>query len=94
VARILLGAMLATLISGLVVLLYLLTTSYTTSFGFLGTPLINYVTAYDYGDAFDTSEVLTVIVARFLLGFGLAWAPLTMAVASVEWFGSLFRSED
>lgn len=92
--QILLGAMLATFIGGLGVLIYLVTTVYTTSYAFLGTPLINYVTTHEYGNAFDTSESLTVIVARFLLGFGLTWAPLTMGVAFVEWLGRQFRSND
>jgi len=92
--QVLLGAMLATFVGALGVLIYLLTSSYSSAYVYLlpGSPLINYVTTYEYGDAFDTSEVLTVMVARFLLGFGLTWAPLTMVVAFLDWLGRQFRS--
>lgn len=74
------GAVLATMVAAISVLIYLVNTG--VGGGFLSTPLINYVTGASFGSsAFQSTEALFVITARFFLCFGGSWLPLAALAA-------------
>lgn len=96
------GASLAVFISTLWILAYLWTTTITTSLELLSEPLTGssglgtfILLEYVVGVPLDrlgemASEVLFVIVSRFILGFGLSWLPLTIVVAWIR-YGAFWK---
>ena len=76
------GAILASLIGTLWVLHYLVTTVY----GLYGvaSSLLDYVVGAEHNLDVFGSEALFVIVTRFLIAFGLSWAPITTLIAVIR----------
>ena len=75
------GAVIATTIATLWVYAYLTSISVVTSISIASysRSLFDYVTGDAIGsDAFQSIEPLFVIVARFILGFGMSWGPSTL----------------
>lgn len=74
------GAMFASLIGAFWVLNYL------NSIAILYAPLVEYVTGATFGasTAFQSTETLFVMVARFILAFGFSWTPITLLIALLD----------
>ena len=76
------GAVIAALIGTLWVLQYLLNTQY----GYMGTghSLMQYVTSDAHNITEFASEASFIITARFLIAFGISWAPVTAIIAIIK----------
>jgi hypothetical protein len=77
------GAVIASLIGTLWVLHYLLTTTY--GLMMAGTPLLNYVLGQAHNLEVFGAEATFVVISRFLIAFGLSWAPLTAIIGAIRW---------
>jgi len=80
------GAIFSSLIGILWVLHYLLTTQYGVSMygGVIGSSLLEYVVGTAHNLDVFGSEALFVVVTRFLIAFGLSWAPVTALIAAIR----------
>lgn len=76
------GAVISALIASMWVLHYL----FTTVFGFLYHSMWEYVTGQAFNLETAGAEALFVVVTRFLLAFGISWAPVTFLVALIRKF--------
>ncbi len=54
--------------------------------GLIGSSLLEYVTGQAYNMETYATEAAFVVITRFLLAFGFAWAPVTFVVAVIRKF--------
>jgi len=84
------GAMIASLLGALWVINYL--TSFVTSYaGIPVSSLLDYVIGATSGSSAITVEMLFVVVARFIIAFGVSWGPITFLVSLIGFGRAILR---
>ncbi|HJL69574.1 MAG TPA: hypothetical protein QGI30_01780 [Anaerolineales bacterium] len=79
------GAVLAAFFAALWVIDYTMNTSWGERGGY-STPIIDFVLGREYGMDEGALGILIVVVTRFIIAFGITWAPLTAAIGWVKGF--------
>jgi len=76
------AAVIAAFLGALSVIPYLIFTVY--GLGGFGDSMMDIVLAREFGIGADGAEPLFVVVTRFILVFGILWAPLTLVIGIIK----------
>lgn len=77
------AAVIAAFLGAISIVPYLLFTVYGTGIYATDT-MMDFVLAREFGVGADGAESLFVVVTRFILVFGISWAPLTLVVGIIK----------